>query len=403
MIESSPPYAPAQDAALRAELTAAAQRVVPLLAGHAEEGERLRRVPDQAVDALREAGMLRLGTPRALGGPGAGVRTCMEVSAELARGDGSAAWIAIIFAGGGVIASMLEAPAREEIWGQDPDARVAASLTPSGTGTGTGTADGDLVISGRWNWTSGIDHARWVILALAPGAADEAPRLAVVPTGEVAVEDTWHVAGMAGTGSSTVVADRVRVPAHRILDLNSVLTGAYASRHPDEPLIAGAVASVLSLTVVAPLLGMARGALDLTLDTAARKPMSLSTYERLADAPSVQLAAADAASLIDTAHLHAYRAADDLDRACAEGRHLTVAERARVRMDTGVTAVRSREAVDRLVSVAGGSGFALANPLQRIWRDLGVASRHGVVNPDLAREIYGRSLLGIADQPTFMI
>nr|WP_311737196.1 hypothetical protein [Streptomyces sp. Ag109_O5-1] len=72
------------------------------------------------------------------------------------------------------------------------------------------------------------------------------------------------------------------------------------------------------------------------------------------------------------------------------GRQLTVAERARVRMDTAVAAIRSREAVDRLVSVSGASAFALAGPLQRIWRDLG-------------REIYGRSLPGVEAQPTFIV
>ncbi|MFF7601602.1 acyl-CoA dehydrogenase family protein [Streptomyces mirabilis] len=84
--------------------------------------------------------------------------------------------------------------------------------------------------------------------------------------------------------------------------------------------------------------------------------MSLTTYERLAESPSIQLAVADAAaSLIDTAQLRAYRAADDLDRAAAEVRRLTVAERARVRMDTAGAATRSRGAVGRLVSVSGAS------------------------------------------------
>jgi alkylation response protein AidB-like acyl-CoA dehydrogenase len=44
--------------------------------------------------------MFRLGNPRAFGGFGAGVRTCMEVTAELARGDGSAAWITMVYTGG---------------------------------------------------------------------------------------------------------------------------------------------------------------------------------------------------------------------------------------------------------------------------------------------------------------
>lgn len=56
---------------------------------------------------------------------------------------------------------------------------------------------------------------------------------------------------------------------------------------------------------------------------AARKPVSLTVYERLADSPSVQLTVADAASLIDTAQLHTYRAANDLDHAAAVTRAST--------------------------------------------------------------------------------
>ncbi|MFF8729313.1 acyl-CoA dehydrogenase family protein [Streptomyces sp. NPDC015171] len=391
----------ADETGVRAELTATAGGLVPLLAGQAAEGERLRRVPDEAARALREAGMFRLGTPRAFGGFGAGVRTCMEVTAELARGDASAAWIATIYAGGSLVASLMDDQARTDVWGRDRDTAVAASLTPSGGAVAA--ENGDLVVTGRWGWASGIDHAGWVVLAIAPSAADQPPVIALVPVAEVTVEDTWHVAGMAGTGSNSLVVDQVRVPAHRTLSMGGVLAGAYAGRHEGEPRNAVAVSSMLALTVVAPMLGMAGAALELALATAARKPMALTVYARLADSPSVQLAFADAASLVDTARLHAYRAADDLDHAAAEGRELTVGERARVRMDTAVAAIRSREAVDRLVSVSGASAFALANPLQRIWRDLGTASRHGVVNPDLGREIYGRSLLGITEQPTFLV
>ena len=78
------------------------------LAGQADEGERLRRVSDDAARALREAGMFRLGTPRAFGGHGAGVRTSMEVTAELACGDASAAWIAMIYTGGSLLVSMMD-------------------------------------------------------------------------------------------------------------------------------------------------------------------------------------------------------------------------------------------------------------------------------------------------------
>ncbi|MFD8725134.1 hypothetical protein ACFV2H_46145 [Streptomyces sp. NPDC059629] len=49
--------------------------------------------------------------------------------------------------------------------------------------------------------------------------------------------------------------------------MGGVLAGAYAGCHEGEPRNAVAVASMLALTVVAPMLGMARAALDLTLAT----------------------------------------------------------------------------------------------------------------------------------------
>ena len=61
---------------------------------------------------------------------------------------------------------------------------------------------------------------------------------------------------------------------------------------------------------------------------------------------------------IDTAFLHALRAADDLDRAAeAAGRHLDLTARARVRMDTALAAKYCREAVELLVAAHGTSSL----------------------------------------------
>ncbi|MER6141967.1 hypothetical protein ABT174_18280 [Streptomyces sparsogenes] len=50
----------------------------------------------------------------------------------------------------------------------------------------------------------------------------------------------------------------------------------------------------------------------------------------------------------------------------ARGEHMPFETRARVRMDTGYVARRSREALDLLLSIQGAGSFAEANPLQRI-------------------------------------
>src|SRR5262249_9130795 len=109
---------------------------------------------------------------------------------------------------------------------------------------------------------------------------------------------------------------------------------------------------------------------------------------------------AKAASLVDSAHLHAYRAAADIDEAAHRGVFPDYAARARVRMDAGRAITYAREAIRELVSAHGASSFADSSPLQRIWRDSEVASRHAVGNPEISAEIYGRALLGFTSGVT---
>ena len=104
--------------------------------------------------------------------------------------------------------------------------------------------------------------------------------------------------------------------------------------------------------------------------------------------------------LIDGAKLHAYRAADDIDRAAAEGGKLELLSRARVRADAGVVIQNITRAIDILLFAHGAGGFANASPLQRLWRDSAVAARHAVILPQVSFEVYGKALLGVKDQIT---
>jgi hypothetical protein len=50
--------------------------------------------------------------------------------------------------------------------------------------------------------------------------------------------------------------------------------------------------------------------------------------------------------------------------------------------------------VDLLLDIGGTRSFALSNPLQRVWRDIEVAGRHGLNNRLMNQEEYALSLLG---------
>ncbi|WP_431954851.1 hypothetical protein [Actinacidiphila sp. bgisy167] len=160
--------------------------------------------------------------------------------------------------------------------------------------------------------------------------------------------------------------------------------GAYADRHPDEQFLRTPLSSLSALPLVGPGDRHDPRRLGRHLGGFRAQAYALTFYERFADSPGAQMALADAASLLDTAVLRAHRAASDMDRSLREGRVLTEPQGTRVRMDAEVTATRCREAVELLLSVIGAGAFASAHPLQRIWRDLGTASRHAARNPNLA-------------------
>ena len=260
--------------------------------------------------------------------------------------------------------------------------------------------DGGYRITGKWGWASGCLHAQWGQLGI--HLVDEAGNptdigFATIPMTELSVEDTWYVAGMRGTGSNTLVAEDVFVPDHRVISLTRALGGQYGTEHTDEALYRSAFVPTASLSLVGPQLGLAQAALELVLEKAPKRAVTYTFYASQTEAPSVQFAVAKAGMLIDSAHLHAYRAASDIDAAAAAGEHPDLAARARIRGDIGWAIQQARKAVRELVSAHGSSAFAEVNPLQRIMRDIETASRHAAVAPPLCAEIYGRTLLGSTD------
>jgi alkylation response protein AidB-like acyl-CoA dehydrogenase len=265
-------------------------------------------------------------------------------------------------------------------------------------------AAGGLVASAHCRPLSGIHQAEWAIVHVPERDQDGniiRPVLVLVPVSAGSVEQTWHVAGMSGTGSDSLVLDEVFVPSHRVLSFPKVLSGGYAAEHPGEALAAGTIMSFLCVSTLGPVLGMAEAALEHTMEILGKgKSIGASSYRNAIDSPSVQFNVADAASRIDTARLHCFRAVEDLERGIRLGAQLDLPTRARIRMDAGTAARNAREAVDLLLNVGGGSGFALDNPVQRIWRDVETTSRHPMQSLELGREIYARSLLGIEEQVT---
>jgi alkylation response protein AidB-like acyl-CoA dehydrogenase len=395
---SGPAAPPSSD-----ELVARVRELAPMLRANAAAGEEDRRVAEESMAALRQAGILRIAQPRRYGGYETSMRTMLDVSAAVGEADGGTSWVVTLLNVCSWIVGLYSRQAQDDVWQDHPDALVSGVLTPTAE---VRKVDGGYRVTGRWYWNSGSWHADWAVLGMpitdASGQVVD-QGLALIARADLDLEETWFVAGMKSTGSNCLIASDVFVPDHRVMSVPPAIEGHYATELSDEVFYRSALVPVLALVLAGPQLGMGRAALDIVRQKAATKPISYTFYTAQTDSVAFQLQLAEAAMGIDTAHLHAYRAADDIDRAAARGEYLDFLTRARVRADTGWSIEHITKAIDLLLSAHGASSFAEANPLQRIWRDSAVAARHAVILPVIGYEVYGKALLGRDDQITPLI
>ncbi|MEU4521581.1 acyl-CoA dehydrogenase family protein [Amycolatopsis sp. NPDC024027] len=372
-------------------LVSAAASLVPVLSANAEAADAMGRLPDDDIAALRKEGLLRLATPRRYGGHESGACAATAIAAEVGRGCASASWVLTVYYTAGIALWLFPDEVRHRVWDEDPDATVCGS---SAGAVPARKIDGGYLLSGRWGWASGIHNASWAILSVVTegeGSARESG-FALVRTSELSVEHTWHMVGMRGTGSDTIIADGVFVPQEQV-----VFPARGAAPGPSMPLSVPKPQGLMG-ALAAPVLGMGMGIYDHVvaklsagrpLVSAARSPV------RAIDAPAVQANIADAAMLIDSAILQAARTAHAVDRATRTGERLSPLAIARTRMDCGFAARQIRRAADKLLDVGGASRFADSDPAQRIWRDLGTATRHPAFSTELDREQYARLLVPV--------
>lgn len=388
---SSSTYFPAES--IDYDLVERAAALRPLLASNASRCEAQRRIPDENLAALDAADLFSTLAPKRVGGHGATVATQLAVSAELARGCASTAWVQTLLNVGTWAASLLVAEGQSDVFTGARRPRVCGVLTPTGTATPT---YGGYLVNGRWSFASGSLHADWCtggVILLDDHGNEVGQDVAYMPIGEIAIEDTWYVAGMRGTGSNTLVARDVFVPTQR-LALTGHVNGTPTARDAQEPSDRWPLGAVLALVLVGPLFGIAAAALDTVRAKADKRAISYTTYGRQTDS-SVVLADLARASLdIDTARLHAFRAASDVD-AAGSGCVLDPVALGRIRGACGHACETLRRAMEILVNIGGASSFADTSTLQRNWRDLNVASRHAFLATGPVLEVYGRALFDL--------
>jgi alkylation response protein AidB-like acyl-CoA dehydrogenase len=217
--------------------------------------------------------------------------------------------------------------------------------------------------------------------------------MAFMPIGDggLRVEDTWHVNGMRGSASNTIVAEDLLMP--RELVFGDPRQDIEPPHFEPEPRDLWPMAVVLGLSLLAPLLGAAQNLLERTIAGVGKKGIAHWDYPRQADSHVVLEQIGEAAMEIDTARMHILRAADALDITAQSG-PVAPAEQVRLQAAEGFAMKLLRQAAERLMDIGGSSAFATSNPMQRAWRDIALGSRHAFVHSSQSLELYGRHLSG---------
>jgi alkylation response protein AidB-like acyl-CoA dehydrogenase len=383
---------PAGRGAKREALLEAVARVRDAVAAGADEAERLRTLPAVTVAALHDSGLLALKLPAVLGGAEADPVTQIDVIEAMSAVDASAGWCLMVGATTGALpAVFLDDQAVGDIV---PDGRAplaAGCYMPTGHAV---PSPGGHRVTGRWAFASGIRHAAWVsgtAWVMRDGAPTGERLVFVVRTSEVEIHDTWHVAGLRGTGSCDFSVADLFVPRAFSWDLER------AQPQRGGPLYQLGLPGFVTNEHAAFALGVARRALDTATAQARSKSRGLKP-SLLAGRPTFHRFLGEAELRLRAARALAVEVNEAAWATVSAGARLTARQHAELRSAAVLATEAALEVTTRALRYAGGSALYDSNVLQRCLRDLNAGAQHFMVS-DSAYEGLGQCLLGLPGDP----
>jgi 3-hydroxy-9,10-secoandrosta-1,3,5(10)-triene-9,17-dione monooxygenase len=355
-----------------ARLVARARDMAPAIRERAAATEQARKLPAATMRDFSEAGFFRVFQPERYGGYELDYgEPQLVLCNEIGRACGSSAWVLSVVACHSWMLGMFPHEAQDEVWGETPDAILSSAVIPDKAAVEP--VKGGLTVSGRWRFSSGVDHVQWAVIGVpltATAGAPPALAWCLVPRRDFTIEDTWFVAGLCGTGSNDIVIDRVFIPDHRIVPLMATMTGTApggAVNHSHIyrlPLFA-----VFPYNICAPALGIARAAVEFYIENA--KHRSTVKFGPPNFGPqAMHLRMVEAGAEIDSAEALLTKNALELNAIGRAGGQPTPEQQARYGRDLSYAAQMFMKAVDGIFYSSGGHGLFDGSPIQRVFRDV---------------------------------
>ncbi|WP_009479059.1 3-hydroxy-9,10-secoandrosta-1,3,5(10)-triene-9,17-dione monooxygenase oxygenase subunit [Rhodococcus sp. JVH1] len=378
------------------EVLGSVRGLLPMIAERADKVDESRRVSEQVIRELGDAGMFKMLQPRRYGGTESNPVHFYEVVRAVSGVCGSTGWLASVLGVHPWHLALFDDRAQRDVWGHDDSVLVSSAYAPVGRLV---PVEGGYRLTGDWHFSSGCEHASWALLgAMVVGTAGRPVDFmtALVPRSDYRIHDVWDVVGMRGTASNEISAEDVFVPDYRIKrNYETAQLRGPGQKVNRGPLYRLPFATLFTTAVAAPGVGVVAGCYERYL-TFMRERVRLSLGGgRFVDDQFAQVAVARASSEIDAAILQMDRNVRELWELAEAGEELPMGLRLRVRRDQVRATERALDAIDLLFKTAGGSSLSRGNAIERSWRDAHVGSVHVANEPERALALFGRGAFGL--------
>jgi 3-hydroxy-9,10-secoandrosta-1,3,5(10)-triene-9,17-dione monooxygenase len=383
-----------------------ARALIPAIRDQQDEAEQLGHHTAELDRQFTAAGFYRILQPRRFGGYEFDLPTFWRAMLAISEGDPGTGWGLTLGSHHAlVVAAWFSEEGQREIFGPSGEFRCPHRPPPMGTAEpvkGDGEVGGGYVVTGTWDYCSGISHAtHFMGNALVAGTSD---RIAVmIPREQVTVLDDWGggaTLGMNSSGSNSVRAEAVFVPARRTApgDWTHGSDPAPGAALHGNPMYCGRIYAVYHVGLVIPVIGAARAALEEYEQVITTRltlfPPQVPRYTH----PDYQRSYGQAVALTDAAEAIVLRAGEQYMELAGRwdrtGEPFTREDDARMFAMVQQAGQLAARAMDTIFAASGSSAAKRGTRLQRYYRDVAmyrghIASQDLTTAGELARVHFG--------------
>jgi 3-hydroxy-9,10-secoandrosta-1,3,5(10)-triene-9,17-dione monooxygenase len=374
------------------QLVARAREMIQQIGARAREARLARRVPEQTISEIEEAGFFRILQPVRWGGYEMEPQVFYDVLIALAEADMSVGWVYGVLGVHPWLMGLMDDRAVREVWGNDNRVRLCSSLMPVGRAE---PIDGGFRLRGHWRFASGCHHAQWALLGGAVQSDAAGPPdilLFLVPQSDYRIADSWYVSGLCATGSEDILVDETIVPAHRTrrMEDNLRCVGPGQAINPS-PLYKLPFGQIFFRGVSSPSIGALAAMLNSFV--AYSRQRSGPAGKAIED-PVAQQICAETTAAIDEMKLILHRNMTGLFEFAQRGEIPPMELRYQFKFQSAATSHRCAELAARLMRATGAAGIYNDHPFGHALADINAGRQHIANQVEMIGRNWGARMLG---------